>query len=222
MVNSKCGALAARAMLAIASLGVASGAHAQVRKGTIDERVVSSMSGYEVIALMRSISAPTRLTDENPNDNEKTLEARTGEGTVYVFLAGCNGPGAYAQCSEIQPTIYFKGEGVTLAQLNRFNLDDTTISIAGLLDDGRGVVFVRRQLEGGVTASHVRWTIGQFLKDAEALLKSIDPSGAPAISLPAAVTSETVSSAIRVNGVGVNAPSLTAPEDAGPGKVAND
>lgn len=185
---------------------------AQERSRSIDARVIGSVSGNEVIAMMRSLSAPTSLTAETASGKEKTLEARAGDGMVYIFLSDCNGTGAYAQCSTVQPTVYFTGAGVTLSQLNEFNMAGGREAVAGLLPDGRGIVLMRRDLTGGVTASHLRQAIEAFLGDAQTLLTSIDPTGASTVRIPAAaITPGSVGIAagnVQTNGVGANAPTF--------------
>lgn len=197
------------------SMSFIGGANAQVRKRSVEDRIINSISSNELILTMRYFSARARLVTDNEAAREKILEAQMTEGTVYFFLSDCNGPGAFAQCTMVQPTLYYNGSGVTLSQLNDFNLDAGTVSTAGLLSDGRGVVYRKISLTGGVTASNLRLSIEEFLDDAEALLRSIDPSGAPSVRIPAsAVTPQnsmlnlTLEEPIVVNSVGANSPKL--------------
>ncbi len=207
-------AFAGAALLAVGATQPA-GAQQKSRTRSLDARVVDSMSANEVIAVMRRLRAQSQMTDDvrGAGGVEKTVEATIGGGTVYLFLRDCNGPGAYAQCGEIQPTVFFNAEGVTLAKLNEYNLDIFGVSVAGLLQDGRGIVFSHVTLADGVTVGHVRRTIEEFLSDADLLLESINPNGAPAVRLPASARIEP--SRLRVNRVGANAPNLDV-------KIAND
>ncbi|MEO1015453.1 MAG: hypothetical protein AAFX08_09740 [Pseudomonadota bacterium] len=207
--------LAAIAAAALSGLAGGIDANAQSRTRSLDARVVDSMSANEVVAVMRRLRAPSRMTDDVKTQGgvEKTVEATIGGGTVYLFLRDCNGPGAYAQCGEVQPTVFFNADGVTLSKLNEYNLDVFGVSVAGLLPDGRGIIFSHVTLADGVTVGHVRRTIEEFLSDADLLLESINPNGAPGVRLPASAL--IAPKEFRVNQVGANAPDLSV-------KVANE
>ena len=128
----------------------------------------------------------------------------------------CNGPGISALCQLVEPFGYFNGSGVTLAQINEFNLTKANASLAGLIPDGRGLVASKIWLNQGVTAANFGFRVGLFFMDVDLMLNAINPGTLASVSYDGEAVSGGGLASVsyqksddidwKVNSVGHNAP----------------
>jgi len=131
------------------------------------------VSPNEFIAMLTSNGLTARYMEEN--DNTHYVEVSEGGAMVYFALRACTGAGLTARCGTVQPFGYFSATGVTLAQINDFNLQRPNVAFAGLDDAGRGIIGAKFYLQAGVSADHIPFSIGLFFADIDLLLGSINP-----------------------------------------------
>ncbi len=115
----------------------------------------------------------------------------------------------------------FNGAGVTLAQINDFNLNASRIAVAGLMPDGKGLLGSKIYLQGGLSENSLRFQIGLSLIDVTTILEGIKPGAIAQVSFK---TSDARGAAgdlsasfglsfpddltLKVNPVGANAPAV--------------
>ena len=205
------------------SIGFISSTPAIAQNGQLSQapRIISSMNVTELSAIMQSAGFTTALLEEDGANNKVIEASLEGAGVLYLTLMMCNGPGVAAPCELLQPYGLFDGTGVTLSQVNAFNLEQSNISLAGLMPDGSGLIGAKIYLVGGVSEQSFFNSMGLYLKDVDKIVAAITPgaladvSYAPAAKgsatgitygasdLPGAFSKDRV---WQVNSVGRNAP----------------
>lgn len=187
--------------------------------------LITSYSPAELVALLQQTELNARYVEEN--DGVHYLEVNEDGAIVYFGLRDCAGAGQEARCNIIQPFGFFAGNGVTLAQLNAFNLDQAMVSVAGLNSDGSGVIGSKIFLQGGVSQTHVMLSLGLYFLDLDTIISAIRPGTLADVSFDAAPdrNGSKISNSVRgvlydgqqlsaadrvwqVNAVGANAPSF--------------
>lgn len=139
-----------------------------------EPEVITSYSVNEMIALLATAGLEARFAMEWPDgDNDKAVETTIEGVTVYFNLRACASEGADAPCQIVQPTIYFEGDGVSLAQLNNYHLNKSRASVAGLEEDGDITFWSKIWLIDGITLENLKSMIGLFLADAEMLSQAL-------------------------------------------------
>jgi len=137
-------------------------------------QIITTYSVNEMIALLEEAGLTARFATEWPaGEYDKVVETTIEDVTVYFNLRGCEAEGADAPCKIVQPTMYFEGSGATLAKLNAFHLDRSSVSVAGLGENGDVTFWSKIWLVDGVTLDNLKFMIGMFLNDAEALSRSL-------------------------------------------------
>ncbi|GJL95307.1 MAG: hypothetical protein DHS20C05_17120 [Hyphococcus sp.] len=137
-------------------------------------QVMVSISAEDMISLFQELDVPATFASEIEG-NIKIIEVDADGASAYIALSECEGAGVAAACKLVGPFAYFNGTGVTLAQINTFNLTQTRLSFAGLLDNGNGIIATKVYLEGGVGVANFLFDLGYFFYDAAALLMAIEP-----------------------------------------------
>jgi hypothetical protein len=204
-------------LCALGALAAAAGAaSAQNNQLSAQSAVVQSVSANDMIAILQSAGLQAALVHED-GDGTKTIEAAAEGSTVYVALRACAGAGAAAPCALVQPFGFFNGQGVTLGQVNEFNINVSGISTAGLLNDNRGVMAMKMYLNGGVSAENLFYSLAVFFSDISRLLGAIKPGVVAQISYePTAAAAgagvDLPAGDYRVNATGAAAAGLMTPQ----------
>lgn len=172
-------AICALGALGICALGEASAQNNQFAA----QPVIGGITTNEVIAILQSATLTAALIDEDQN-GVKTIEASSGDNTVYVALRDCQGAGAAAPCALVQPFGLFPAGGVTLDQINNYNINVSAVATAGLMPDNRGVIATKIYLVGGTTQNNLIFELALFFNDIDLLLKSVTPGVIARISYP--------------------------------------
>lgn len=186
--------------------------------------VITSFSPAEMVDLLGRAGLNASYAEES--EGVHYVEVNQDGASVYFALRGCAGAGQGARCDIIQPFGFFAGTGVTLAQLNAYNLEVASIAVAGLNDDGSGLIGSKIYLQAGVTNDHVMLSLGLFFLDLDSIIAAIMPGTIADVSFEAMQNREgsKISNrargvlhdgmelpndrAWRVNAVGANAPSF--------------
>lgn len=170
-----------KAICALAALAAAQGsALAQNTQLSAQGGVIDKISAAEMIKILQSVELSARLIDDAA-DGTKTIEASSGGDFAYVALRACEGAGAESGCEVVQPFGFFNAQGVTLEQLNNFNMNLSTIATAALLPD-RGIVATKFYLNGGVTKVNLTFELGLYFADIGRLLEAVKPGAIARIS----------------------------------------
>ncbi|HXI85986.1 MAG TPA: hypothetical protein VNH64_00900 [Parvularculaceae bacterium] len=175
--------------------------------------VIDSVSVSDMISVLNAIDFEAKMVEEAPN-GAKIIEASSNGVTLYFALRECKGSGAEAPCVLVQPYIIFQGSGVTLEQINDFNLNHSAKSTAGLAPNGNVIVATKIFVNQGVTAAHFIFETALYFADIDNYVKAVKPgviasvSYKPSVSGTAAFEGIAGTSAdLRVNTAGPDAPS---------------
>ena len=161
----------------LAGSGIGSGAQAQNQQFVQQPTIVGSVSVNEIIIFLNAAEFSAQLLQEFDDGGSpaKIVEATSDGLTIYFGLRECNGAGVTARCQLVEPFAYFNGSGVTLSQLNTFNLSQSKPSFAGLLPEGNGIISSKIWLTQGVTPGNFGFQVGIFLLDIDLVLGAITP-----------------------------------------------
>lgn len=150
-------------------------AHAQNALSASPE-VIESLSASDMIAIMQSAGFASSLVEEDATTNTKIVEASIeGGGSVYIALRSCDGAGGDAACRLIQPYGLFPSNGVTLSQINDYNMERSQIAMAGLMQGDAGIIGAKIYLVNGVAFNNFLHSMGLFLQDVDRLVEAIQP-----------------------------------------------
>lgn len=107
------------------------------------------------------------VSEMAPETNSRTLRIQTTEGLIFlVVLRGCEtGPTGAAECAQVQPYAAFTGFGVTLSDVNSFNLDRSRIATLMLTPNDDAILGARFFVSGGVARANLDVNLGNYLFD---------------------------------------------------------
>jgi hypothetical protein len=169
------------ALGALAALeGSALGQNLQLTPGGA---VMQKISSNDLIAILQSAQLGARLIDDAA-DGTKTIEVSSGGDFVYMAMRDCEGAGGASPCELVQPYGFFNAQGVTLDQVNNFNMNVSGIATAALLPD-RGVMATKIYLNGGVTQSNLIYELSVYFSDITRLLQALKPGAIAQVSYSA-------------------------------------
>ena len=211
-----------RFLLAFIAAMLAMPASAQNMQLAQNPTVITTMTIAELNEML-SRNGLTGTFEGEYEDGEKIskmISAANGDATVYFSLRECEGVSETAPCSLVEAFTYFTGAGLTLSHVNAFNLEESRASIAGLLDDGQGIIATKIWLHHGVTIENLEFNIGLFFFDTDLLLANIQPGALASTDFS---TTRTAAAGFadpggaldlewRVNAVGRNAPRFVTEE----------
>ncbi|NWG91286.1 MAG: hypothetical protein HXY21_02100 [Parvularculaceae bacterium] len=172
------------AVCALGALAAAQGsALAQNMQLTPAGAVIQKISSNDLITILQSAQLGARLIDDAA-DGTKTIEVSSGGDFVYMAMRGCEGAGGASPCELVQPYGFFNAQGVTLDQVNNFNMNVSGIATAALLPD-RGVMATKIYLNGGVTPSNLIYELSVYFSDITRLLEALKPGAIAQVSYTA-------------------------------------
>jgi hypothetical protein len=145
--------------------------------------VMQKISSNDLIVILQSAQLAARLIDDAA-DGTKTIEVSSGGDFVYMAMRGCEGAGGASPCELVQPYGFFNAQGVTLDQVNNFNMNVSGIATAALLPD-RGVMATKIYLNGGVTQSNLVYELSVYFSDITRLLQALKPGAIAQVSYSA-------------------------------------
>lgn len=177
-------------------------------------QIVETISVNQLIGILQSAGFTATLISEEAA-GDKFIEASLSGGTLYFVLRDCSGQGVLAGCSLVQPFGRFEGDGVTLAQINQYNLQHSRLALAGLDTDGDGIIGAKIYLVEGVTPESFFHSVALFLLDVDTLFSAILPgplaevsysATAPAPAALSKIVAARGENPLKVNAVGARAP----------------
>lgn len=203
-------------ILAMATIG--STAKAQNLQLSQSQTISDSISVTEMTEFLQLVGFQTKPPQEFDADQDsiKIIEAELDGGIFYFALRECSGPGVAAQCQLLESFGYFNGSGVTLSQVNTFNLTKSATSTAGLIPDGRGIISSKIRFAGGITPDNFGLLLALFFVDIDVMLNAISPGTLASVNFEATPHNghglaandfrQSADIAWKVNSVGHNAP----------------
>lgn len=162
----------------------ASGALAQNQLSPAENQIVTSVSPGELVLILQSGDLNARYMGEDGGSH--TVEVNQSGSVVYFALRDCAGIGQQARCALVQPFGFFDAAGVTLSQINDFNLNRSLFSYSALTNDSRGIVATKIYMQAGVSSQHLLFSLGLYFLDLDTLLSAIIPGSIAEISYDAA------------------------------------
>jgi hypothetical protein len=211
------------AILALVPLAPAS-AQNQLQSAT--DAIIKSISPADLVSTLQQNGLNASYI--KANEGVHYLEVNEDGAVMYFALRDCAGTDAAAQCGIVQPFGFFAGAGVTLAQLNKFNLERSAIAVAGLEADGNGIIGAKFYLQPGVTRDYILFSLGLYFVDLDTIIESIIPGTMAQVSYEKSKTARSkIANGLtgldiggvqspdgvewRVNAVGANAQSFLTP-----------
>jgi hypothetical protein len=162
-----------RLAVAAAAAAFAFGSGPVCAQNSLPAGTIGSMSADDVIKLFASAGA---TADYVGYENETHFVRTNVENHVsHVGLRSCDGAARSARCKLLQPYALFSSPGLTLAQVNEFNLRSMNISTVMLNPDQSAMVGAKFNIEGGVTEANVRYNLAQFFTDISAFSRDVTP-----------------------------------------------
>lgn len=159
---------------AILALFVVLPAAAQNQLQSNSGALIKTMSPAELVAMLQANNLNASYLEEGNGGH--FVEVNEDGAVVYFALRDCvQGSAITSRCGIIQPFGYYNASGVTFAQINAFNFEQSIIGTAGLTTDGTGIVGAKVYLQAGVSIEHVPFSIGLFFVDLDTLIAAINP-----------------------------------------------
>ena len=164
--------------VAACAVTMAASAHAQNMQLSQSSPTITSVNVNSINAMLERNGFTGVLQGQFEDAGKKAsiIEASSGNSVFYIALRECDGEGVTAPCSLVEYFAFFVANGLTVAQINTFNLNEPRASFAGLMGDGRGIIGGKSWLNYGVDERNVEFNIGLFLGDIDLILGAVSPA----------------------------------------------
>ncbi|MEL6361141.1 MAG: hypothetical protein AAFR21_08635 [Pseudomonadota bacterium] len=192
------------AVVAGLALSLASGAEAQQTSNAFPTKPgagasYSAISPTEAAELITAFGFTVEdrtqgfLGDQSsPIGNGKSfiLEFKASTGAAaYLAMHNCVEAGGEMRCPALEFFGYFESAGVTLQQVNDFNIAQSAGSTVALISGGPGIIQRKKYLDGGAKAENINQDFRVFLFDFDTLVAGIQPGTLATVSFqPAPLT----------------------------------